>query len=144
TASACVEWFRAIRALSGSHVHSATLLFTRHRAYAASSVAVLATAIGGNLIVFTVVNALWLRPAPYQDPDQVVTIPEERFRRIDGSTLPVFNGSVTFEGGAAGQVVTYGDYAGLRIDLTLSGRSYETVAVTSGYFSVLDIPLRGR
>lgn len=82
----CAEWVGVLRTLNGSHVRSTTTLFTRHPWYAVTAVAVLATAVGANLVVFTVVNALWIRPAPYPNPERVVTIPEEIFRRIDDAT----------------------------------------------------------
>ena len=49
-------------------------LFRSHPGYLAMSTFVLAVAVGVNLLVFTIVNALWIRPLPFPDPEQVVTI----------------------------------------------------------------------
>jgi hypothetical protein len=37
----------------------------RHGAYVAFAMTSLALAVGANLAVFTIVNALWLRPVPF-------------------------------------------------------------------------------
>ena len=46
----------------------------RQRGYVALAVATLTLAVGANLVVFTIVNALWLRPRPVTDPDRVVWV----------------------------------------------------------------------
>ena len=40
----------------------------RQRVYLAMSLTTIALAVGANLVVFTVVNALWLRPRPISNP----------------------------------------------------------------------------
>jgi len=103
---------------------------------------VLAVSIGVNLLVFTVVNALWIRPLPFPEPDRVVTILPEHlgFVRLDG---PLFK---MFEGGVAGQVITTDSHEGLRprIELAETKQEPETLGVTSGYFRVLGLTIRGR
>lgn len=49
-------------------------LFRNHPGYVLIATFVLAVSIGVNLLVFTVVNALWIRPLPFREPDRVVTI----------------------------------------------------------------------
>ncbi len=44
---------------------------------------VLAVAVGVNLLVFTIVNALWIRPLPFPDPERVVTVTESAWLRLD-------------------------------------------------------------
>jgi predicted permease len=115
-------------------------LFRSHRGYVAMSTFVLAVAVGVNLVVFTVVNALWIRPLPFPEPERLVTIPQAR---VTGLDLP---GLEIFEGGVAGQVFTADTHLGLRphIQLAEFGRDLETLGVTSGYFRLFGLTIRGR
>jgi predicted permease len=102
------------------------------------SASVLAVSIGVNLLVFTVVNALWVRPLPFPEPERVVTIPRVWLG-------PGAYGKV-FEDGAAWQVDTTEEFEGLRprIEIAEAGPNLETLGVTSDYFGVLRLALRGR
>jgi putative ABC transport system permease protein len=106
------------------------------------STVVLAVAIGVNLLVFTVVNALWIRPLPFHEPDRVVTILAEHLGwvRLDGSQLKIF------EGGVAGQVITTSPFEVRRphIEIADVGQSIEALGVTPGYFKLLGLAIRGR
>jgi predicted permease len=113
-------------------------LFRNHPGYVALATGVLAVSIGINLLVFTAVNALWIRPLPFPDADRVVTIPQVMFTAIDSPLLRIF------EGGVAGQVVTTELHEALRPQVEIAGRDIETVGVTPGYFKVLHLPIRGR
>jgi DNA-binding PadR family transcriptional regulator len=42
---------------------------------------------GVNLAVFTIVNALWLRPLPFRNPDRVVTITDGSYITLDAPNL---------------------------------------------------------
>jgi hypothetical protein len=108
-------------------------LFRSHPGYAAASTGVLAVAVGANLLVFTIVNALWIRPLPFPEPNRVVTIPRVRAVSID---QPAFR---IFEGGIAGQVDTTDTAEGLtpRIAFAAAG-PLETLGVTPGYFTSCD------
>lgn len=103
---------------------------------------VLAVSIGVNLLVFTVVNALWIRPLPFPEPDRVVTILPEHlgFTTLDHPRFEMFEGRV------AGQVITTDMREALRprIELAETGQEPETFGVTSGYFRVLGLTIRGR
>jgi putative ABC transport system permease protein len=112
----------------------------RHRAYVAFAITTLAVAVGVNLVVFTVVNALWLRPLPVRDADRFVTITGLAF--IDLRVSPILR---VFES-VAGQVVTSDRFDGLRPHLVLSqvDREIETVGVTPGYFRLFGLAIRGR
>jgi predicted permease len=126
-------------------------IFRSHRGYVAMSTAVLGVAIGVNLFVFTVVNALWLRPLPLPESSRVVTVPQDTFSlrpedAVEGPTSPLF---AVFGGGVAEQVDTggwKGWFEALRPQIEIAGvtSDLETVGVTPRYFSVLGLSIRGR
>ncbi|HUF47670.1 MAG TPA: ABC transporter permease [Vicinamibacterales bacterium] len=115
-------------------------LLRSHRGYVAMATFVLAVAVGVNLVVFTVVNALWIRPLPIAEPGRVVTIPSAVTRSLEQVRDHVF------EGGVAGQVMTADQYGGLtpEIELPDAGRRLETLGVTPSYFKLFGLPIRGR
>ena len=114
--------------------------------------ATLTLAVGANLAVFTVVNAIWLRPRPVAAPDRVVVISSlaaaggsEPIDLVKLAQLDAFSRAPVFER-VAGQL-SPGELMGdFRPVLTLSrlGRPVETLCVTSNYFSVLGVHVRGR
>jgi predicted permease len=122
----------------------------RARGYALLAVLTLALAVGANLVVFTLVNALWLRPRPVADPDRVVVIsnrsvPGSLIDSIRTERLESLRAISIFES-LAGQVNTAGLMGGYRVTARLDpvGRDVETAAVTHEYFSVLGLQIRGR
>ncbi len=125
------DWLRGLRI-------SVRSLFRSHRGYVVMSTFVLAVSVGVNLLVFTIVNALWIRPLPFPDPERVVTVTESAWGRLDDPQLQIFGG------GTAGQAITTDRNAGLRPQIEIAGRLPETLGVTSGYFRVLRLPVRGR
>jgi len=133
----CATGFRG---LEGGYMRSLTRLFGTHRGYVAMSAFVLAVSIGINLLVFTVVNALWIRPLPFPEPERVVTILKQLGIPL---TLDIPQLKI-FEGGIAGQVETSDYFAGLRPQIEIAGQVPETLGVTSGYFRVLGLTIRGR
>jgi predicted permease len=116
----------------------------RHRGYFIFATATLAFAVGMNLIVFTIVNALWLRPLPFPDADRVVTVTSDVFSTPDAPALARLCPR-PFEA-VAGQVMTDDDHylGSLLPRLALNGRDVETVGVTPEYFRVLRLVIRGR
>jgi predicted permease len=94
--------------------------------------------VGVNLVVFTVVNALWLKPLPFRDADRLVTITQPFFV-LEAPALKAFE-AVT------GQVITSESEAGLRPILVFDrvGRDVETLGVTSEYFRLFGLAIRGR
>jgi putative ABC transport system permease protein len=123
-------------------------MLRRHGAFVAFATASLALAVGATLTVFTVVNALWLRPLPYPEPDRLVTLVYDA-----GSEDPAYYGIDTsysarwapFES-VAGQVVTSGWHADVALPLVIDevGHEVETLAVTAKYFSLFSQSIRGR
>jgi predicted permease len=111
-----------------------------HRGYVIGATATLAVAIGINLLVFTIVNALWLRPLPFADADRLVAIPSHAWVRLTSPRLRHLEA-------VAGQVITWFDStAGRRprVGIPLVNRPIETLAVTPEYFGFFGLPIRGR
>lgn len=119
-----------------------TRLCRSHSGYLLLVSGALALSTGVTLLVFSVVNALWLRPLPVVDPARVVTILQwgSTVTSLNASTLEVFDGPV------AGQVVTTGFHAAFspRITFPEVAEPLETLGVTPLYFTVLGVPVRGR
>jgi putative ABC transport system permease protein len=68
-------WPSPLRSLSMSHaLRLALRQFTRHPGFALVTVLVLGLATGASVAVYTVVDAVLLKPLPYSAPEQLVTI----------------------------------------------------------------------
>jgi predicted permease len=118
-----------------------------HRGYALLTVTSLSLAVGATLVVFTVVNALWLKPVPFTEPGRLVMLFGSSAGEGDTYAFsePIAARWRIFEA-IAGQVVTSGDHAGQTAHLRFhaAGRDVETVGITPTYFSVLGQSIRGR
>ena len=117
--------------------------------FSALVILTLALGIGANTAIFSVVNAVLLRPLPFEEPDRLMQIwhtpPQASFPGIPTFTVSPANfldwraRSQAFEGMSA---YGFGQY-------TLTGTGHpeavRMVAVTSGFFSILRAkPLLGR
>ena len=110
----------------------------RNRGYLAWATLTLATTIGLNCVVFTVVNALWLRPLAFRDAHRLVTITSHVFVDLDAPILRDFES-------VAGQSVTHQSLeVRARLTLDQTDRELETLGVTPNYFTLLGLPIRGR
>jgi hypothetical protein len=119
-----------------------TRFIKSHWAYLSLATAILSLAMGVNMLVLAIVNALWLRPLPVAEPERVVTILQSRstVASLDSPYLSVFDGPV------AGQVVTTGFNEAFRPQIFFPqiGGPLEVLGVSPRYFDVLGVPLRGR
>ncbi len=115
-------------------------LFRAHPGYVGVSTCVLAVSIGMNVLVYTIVNGLWVRPLPFPEPERVVTLPNVPVGRLDS---PIFR---VFHGGVAGQALTSGDFGVSRpeVEIPEGGTVVEAIAATVDYFRLLRLPVRGR
>jgi hypothetical protein len=120
------------------------------RGYVALSVLTLALSVGANVVVFTIVNALWLRPRPVAAPERVVVISSlnqggVQFDALGRSELDELRRSGLFSG-VAGQATALGimGYSKPRLEIGDAPGAVETLAVTADYFEVLGIGVRGR
>jgi putative ABC transport system permease protein len=109
---------------------------TRTPAFAASVVAVLALGIGANAAMFSIVNAVLLRPLPFEEPDRLVRV----FTRMqDGEAFEVAPGKFrdwqrdarSFEG------MTMYRFRELALTGTGAARAVEAGVVGEGFFEIV-------
>jgi putative ABC transport system permease protein len=119
---------------------------TRNPLFTAAAVLTLALGIGANSAIFTVVNAVLLRPLPYPAPDRLMMLwtynPRQGYNK-DVSAYPNFDDwrrqSASFDGMSA--------YFGASFTLTQAGDPAEIggAIVTPGFFETLGVaPALGR
>ncbi|MEO8483650.1 MAG: ADOP family duplicated permease [Acidobacteriota bacterium] len=106
----------------------------------------IALAIGANTAVFSVVNAVMLRPLPFDQPDRLVWIAE----RNDRLNLPTFAASILNYSGWKSQARSFeamGAFGGATFTLTGSGEPEQFAGgqLTPSLFGVLGLrPVAGR
>jgi len=81
-------------------------MLLRNPAVSAVAVVTLALGIGANTATFSIVNAVMLRPLPYQNPDRLVSlwtnVPEHgRWPNTPGNFFDLKNQNTVFENMAA-------------------------------------------
>lgn len=95
-------------------------LLRRSPGFAAAAVFTLALGLGANSAIFSIVNAVLLRPLPYVEPDRLVKVWEvfprqeehRQFRFSEIELLDVRDGSGDVFAGLAAYSVAYGNLAG--------------------------------
>lgn len=119
-------------------------LLLKQPGFTATAVSALAIAIGANVALFSVVNAVLLRPLPYPDPDELVMVWKLRFPGggLGASTADFLawrSQSQAFDG-MAGFVHQTWNLSGEGEPIEAEG-----LGVTSDFFSVLGVePARGQ
>jgi putative ABC transport system permease protein len=122
----------------------ATRSLRKHPAFTAIAVLTLALGIGANTAIFSVINAVLLRPLPYQDPDRLVTLLETVADRPIGVSYPNFvdwrNQNNVFENLAAVRQRESFNLTGAGESERLQGR-----LVSANFLSTLGVkPILGR
>jgi putative ABC transport system permease protein len=118
--------------------------------FTAAAVLTLAIGIGSNVAIFTVVNAVLLRPLPYPHSERLVTL-YTRYLPSSGYDFPYFAVSGPEFADVRGRVDAFAAVAAYRFSsANLTGGNGEAervgiLRVTSGFFDVLGVkPIRGR
>ena len=119
-------------------------MLLRNPAVSAVAVVTLALGIGANTATFSIVNAVMLRPLPYQNPDRLVSlwtnVPEHGRRPITpGNFVDWKNQNTVFENMAA--------FSSSTVTLTGDGEPVQMMGAntSAGYFAVVGVePMIGR
>ncbi|HEY7499610.1 MAG TPA: ADOP family duplicated permease [Vicinamibacterales bacterium] len=120
-------------------LHHAIRLMSRTPSFAVAVVSVLALGIGANTTIFSIVNAVLLRPLPFEEPDRLVRI----FTRTPGGRLFELSpgkfydwqrDSRSFEGMAMYQCCGFRELA---LTGTGTARSVRATAVSAGFFEIV-------
>ena len=119
-------------------------MLLRNRAVSAVAVVTLALGIGANTATFSIVNAVMLRPLPYQNPDRLVSlwtnVPEHgRWPITPGNFLDWKNQNTVFENMAV--------FGPSTVTLTGDGEPVQMMGAntSAGYFAVVGVePMIGR
>ena len=119
-------------------------MLLKHPGVTMVAVITLALGIGANTAIFSVVNAVLLRPLPYKDPDRLVSLWEKvpthgRWRASPANFHDWKKQNTLFEDMAA--------YGGSTMTLTGDGEPEQLLGtrVSSGYFAVVGVePMLGR
>jgi predicted permease len=119
-------------------------MLLRNPAVSAVAVVTLALGIGANTATFSIVNAVMLRPLPYQNPDRLVSlwtnVPEHGRRPITpGNFVDWKNQNTVFEDIAA--------FSSSTVTLTGDGEPVQMMGAntSAGYFAVVGVePMIGR
>ncbi|MGH9666983.1 MAG: ABC transporter permease, partial [Bryobacteraceae bacterium] len=113
--------------------------------FTAAAVGVLALGIGANTAIFSVVNAVLLRPLPFQDPDRLVMVWEHH---VGGSSTNVANPVNFVAWQARNRVFEHmATFVEVPVDLAGEGEPEEVtgMAASADFFSILGVqPLLGR
>src|SRR5262245_50254222 len=114
-------------------------------AFTAIAILTLALGIGGNTAIFSVVNAVLLRPLPYPDADQLIALNSAALggRGRFGLSYPDYQDIA----GLSGSVGSVAAYSTEPYNLTNAGEPRETRAalVTPNLFETLKVrPIMGR
>jgi putative ABC transport system permease protein len=117
-----------------SEISSALRSLVRRPGFVAVAVLTLALGIGINSAIFSVLNAIALRPLPFPEPDRIVAVFPERWfskeeYRFLGDQAQPYRHLAAYGGAGAGFVFTAGDRSEM----------LDAMVVTASFFPVLGI-----
>jgi predicted permease len=123
----------------------AARMFRKTPSFTAIALVTLAVGIGVNTAVFSVVNALLLKPLPFPEPDRLGTVStlfrsprgQEEQTSVDGKTFFAIHDNAT----TVATAVSSGGFGG-GVNLVAGGMAanVEQRRVSAGYFAVLGVP----
>jgi putative ABC transport system permease protein len=116
----------------------------RRPGFAAVALITLALGIGANTAIFSVVNAVLLRPLPFKDPQQVVMVWNRGVEAAGGDRTPLAYADLldwrtqshSFESIGAYQLAQF-NYSGADVPEQVRG-----AAVTANFLSILGVPVQ--
>jgi putative ABC transport system permease protein len=118
---------------------SRTLL--KYKTFTTIAVAVIALGVGANTAIFSVINAVLLRPLPYQDEDRIVMVWEND--TLEGNPKNAVAPANFFDFKEQSQVfdqlATYSQPSGLNLTTADEPERVEASAVSANLFSVLGV-----
>src|SRR5262249_761798 len=106
-------------------------------AFAATAIAILALAIGGNTAMFTVIRAVLLKPLQYRDPEQLVS--------LAGGATPVRFAEMRRAAGSFSEIVAVAGSSNLILPGTPEPEVLRAARVSAGFLRIAGVePLVGR
>jgi predicted permease len=131
--------FEAIR----QDVRFALRYLWRNPGFAITAVITLALGIGATTAIFSVVNAVILRPLPFPNPDRLMSITTTW--RTAGSDVSVGNFTTGVEQASVFEAITAVQYSSLNLLDDTTAERVLAARVSAGYFDVFPMtPLYGR
>ena len=130
----------------GSDVRFAFRMLAKNRWFTAIAVITLALGIGANTAIFTVVNAVLLKPLPYAEPDRIVLLTRQ-FPQGESSSNSIPKFMVWRAHNHSFSAMALYDFSGPVMTLGVSEppRQIHGMHVSSGYFPVFGVaPILGR
>ncbi len=130
----------------GRDIRYAVRALLKRPAFTGVAVATLALGIGANTAVFTVVNAVLLRPLPYDQADRLVRLRGgNRITRELGNLSPLDFLDLRERARSFDGIAAYNNYAGATLTGTGDPERVAGTRVTANFFSVLHVvPALGR
>lgn len=125
----------------------AARMFARHPIFSALAIAALTLGIGANTAIFTIVNAVLIRPLAYADESRLVMVwsSNSRERREHDAVAPLDFLDYRKAGAFAGLEATYSFLAGVPLTSASGTDQILVAAVTPGIFPLLGrAPAMGR
>ena len=116
-------------------------MLRRQPGFTAVAVLTLALGIGATTAVFTIVNALLLRPLPFADPDRLLLLLNGRNGRISTSYSPANYRDVTSGGGVFSGAAAF-DVSSMNLTGQGDPQRVRGATVTGAFFSVLGVTPR--